>query len=132
MSHFVQCVHDPDLGFSQHRTGLHPGGEDIGLVDGIAELSIGIIAAVGDGIDLGEFWGFHVPVLGADRDVVFEQGPGFGPSIEAFSDQGFLLSQSSVDLAGADGEELPLEGRCQVESLTDPRKPPDQQGPQSE
>lgn len=50
----------------------------------------------------------NIPEVGADGDHMLEEGPGLGGAIEASLEPLFVVSQSAIDLARADGEKLSL------------------------
>ena len=53
---------------------------------------------MGDQIDFGKAWGFDIPGVGFDGDVVFEQGAGLGAAVKPPLELGFPGFESAVDL----------------------------------
>jgi hypothetical protein len=84
---------------------------DIGEVEGLKKLTIAPIAGMGDEVDFGEAGRGDIPVLGADGDVVLEQGAGLGAAVEAAADLPFASLQAAVHGAGTDPAHLPLQSR---------------------
>ena len=75
----LQRLKYPDLGLVEHGLGLGPAARHIGRIEGLAEVPRGNPAIVADKVDLEESGTGIVP-LGerADRDLVFQEGAGFG------------------------------------------------------
>src|SRR2546426_4918474 len=67
-------------------------------------------AAVDHEVDLGEAGNGHVPPIGLERDVVFEQGAGLGAAVQPLADLAAVRGQATIHLARADGQHLPLHG----------------------
>ena len=76
-----------------------------------------------DQIDLCKAGRFDIPVVGLDRDVVFEQGARFGAPVEALLELASLSLQSPIDGRRADQEQLFLHGGRQRHAFDRPRQP---------
>ena len=73
------------------------------------ELALLGVAGVGDQIGFGKAWGFDIPGVGFDGNVVLEQRARFGAPVEAFFQLALFGLESPVDGSGADQEELLLD-----------------------
>jgi len=86
-----------DLTFAHDRSGFHPGRVNVGNVERVNELARGRVSRVRDQIGFGKAWGFDIPGVGFDGDMVFEQGTGFGATVESFFELALLgLSRRSM------------------------------------
>ena len=83
---------------------------DVGQVQRVHELPIAQAAAVGNEVDLGEAGNGHVPPIGLEGDVVFEQGAGLGAAVQPLANLAAVRGQPAIHLARADGQHLPLHG----------------------
>ena len=117
-----------DLAFTHDRSGFHPGGVDVGDVEGVKKISRSRVAGVRDQIDLGKARGLDVPGVGFDRDVMFEQGAGFGVPVEVFFELTLFGPQASVDGGRTDLEQLLLGLGREREALDCPWQPQRQEG----
>ena len=79
---------------------------DIGEVKGLEKFAVGPVARMRDQVHLGKSRGRDIPMLGANGDVMFEQGPGFGAAVEAAPHLALTRLEMAVDGAGADRPEL--------------------------
>src|SRR6516225_9370631 len=79
-------------------------------------------------IDLGEARRLHIPVIRLERDVMFQQGPGLGATVEPTPPLPLLSAQAVIDAARADAQPLPLDLRGEPEAAANPRHPLRQQG----
>src|SRR5215510_1719855 len=72
------------LPFAQDRTGLDPGGVNVGEVQRMAAVSRSPAARMRDQIDFGETRLPNVPAIGFDGNVMLQQGARFGPTVDPF------------------------------------------------
>jgi hypothetical protein len=119
---------DAALMLAEDGARLHPRGVDVGDVEGMQELALGRGAGVTDEIDLREARHGDVPAIGLDGDVVLEQGARLGAAVEAFLELALLGRQPAIDLPGADGEQLALEGGRQAQAAPGAGQPEGPQG----
>ena len=64
---------DPDLSFVADRTCFGPSGADVGDVQGLTEITVGIASIVADQIDLNKTGSSLVPLRKcADRDLMLQ------------------------------------------------------------
>ena len=127
LSDLLQGRLDAGFAATEDGPGLHPRRVDVGHVQRMGELAIGPVAGVGHQVELGEAGGGDVPVVGLQRDVVLEQGPGLGPAIAARRELPLDGRQASVDLARTDGAELLAHGGGEPEAPAGPGQPEGQQ-----
>ena len=96
---------DIGFSFSPDRSLFRPAGGNVHAVQGIGEHSGEGWAAMGDGIGFEETGARFIPLVGFDRDMVSDQGSGFGGRSASF----FILDPSrekeSVDGGRRDLEE---------------------------
>ena len=59
-------------------------------IERVNKLSGSRIARVRDQIGFGKAWGFYIPGVGFDGDVMFEQSAGFGASVESVFELAFF------------------------------------------
>ena len=64
-----------------------------------------------DQVDLREARYLHIPVIGLERDVMFEQGARLGAPVEPPSQLRFVGAQAVIEGASADGQQLTLQLR---------------------
>ncbi len=95
-----------DLAFTHDRSRFHPGRVDVGNIEGVKKISRSRVAGVRDQIDFGKARHLDIPGVGFDRDVMFEQGAGFGAPVEAFFELVLFGLQAPVDGGRADCQEL--------------------------
>ena len=62
-----------------------------------------------------------------ERDVVLQQRAGFGAAIEAAAELALARRQTPIDLLGADGQQLALDGAGQAKVRPRPGQPQGQQ-----
>jgi len=93
----------------------------------VHELPVAQAAAVGDEVDLREAGGGHVPAIGLERDVVFEQTARLGAPVQPRADLAAVRGQAAIDLARADAQQLRLHRRPQVQPAPGPGQPQGQQ-----
>ena len=79
-----------ELAFTHDRPGFHPGGVDVGDIEGVKKVSRSRVAGVRDQIGLGKAWGINIPGVGFDGNLVFEQSAGFGAPVESVLSWRFL------------------------------------------
>ncbi len=127
LSNLLQGRLDAGFAATEDGAGFHPGRVDVGHVQRMGELAIGPVAGVGHQVELGEAGGGHVPVVGLQRDVVLEEGPGLGPAIAARRELPLGRREAPVDLARTDGAELLAHGGGQPEAPARPGQPEGQQ-----
>jgi len=104
-AHLIHGRNDPLLGLSQHGPSLHPGAVDVGLVQRVDEFPLATVSRMGDQIDLGKAGDAHLPAIGLDGDMVFEQRSRLGPPVEVFAKPALLLPQMPVDASRTDRQE---------------------------
>lgn len=71
-AHVFYGVGYPLFAFAHHGARFHPGGVDVGHVEGVEEFPAGTVAGVRDQIDFGEAGGGEVPAVGLDGNVMLE------------------------------------------------------------
>ena len=96
---------------------------DVGNIERVNELPRSRVARVRDQIGFGKAWGFYIPGVGFDGDVMFEQSAGFGASVESVFELAFFGLEPPVDGGGADREQLLLGLGRDSEALLGPREP---------
>ena len=114
-------LENPDLAFAHHGPTFYPGGMNVGDIEGVKELPRTRVAGVRDQIGFGKAWGFDIPGVGFDGDVMFEQSAGFGTSVESLFELAFFALESPVDSGGADREHLLLGLGRDSEALVGPK-----------
>ena len=87
-----------------------PAGVDVGEGDGPDVLPVDGAATVGHGVGLDEAGAGHIPMLGAQGDLLFEQGARLGRATAFRSKLGSHRAQEPVDGRGAHRQELLLDG----------------------
>ena len=119
---------DRALALAEHGGGLDPGGVDVGEVEGVHELALAQAAAMRHEIDLGEAGDGHVPAIGLEGDVMFEQGARLGAPVQPLAELAAVRGQAAIDLPRADREHLLFHGRAQAQPAPRPGQPQRQQG----
>ena len=92
-------------------------------IERVNKLSGSRIARVRDQIGFGIAWGFDIPGVGFDGNVVFEQRARFGAPVESLFQLALFGLESPVDGSGADREELLLNLSQDRQALDGPREP---------
>ena len=98
---------------AEHGPRFDPRRVDIGHVQRMGELAVGPMAGMGHQVQLREARDRHIPVIGLQRDVVLEQGPGLRPPVAAGPEPSLDRAQATIDLARADRPQLLADGRRQ-------------------
>src|SRR6516162_3931014 len=127
-AHVIHGGADRALALAHDGPGLYPTGIDIGEVEGLNKLAIGGVAGMRDEVDLGEARHSDIPVLGLQRDMMFEQGPRFRAPVKASADLPFSLAEVPVDRTGTNTMEMALDVRGDREVLFRPGQPERQEG----
>src|ERR1035438_2186439 len=96
---------------------------NVGQVQRVGELSLSAVARVRDQVDFRKPRLGHIPTVGFYRNVVLEQRPRFGLSVQALLALALLPRQPPVDLPRADAQQLPLRLRAGLVPWANPRHP---------
>ena len=112
-----------DLTFAHYGSSFHPGGVNVGDIERVDELALFGVARVGDQIGFGKAWGFDIPGVGFDGNMVLEQRAGFGAPVETLFQLALLGLEAAVDGSGTDREELLLGWLRDRQALDGPRQP---------
>ena len=113
---------------AQDRPGFHPGGVDVREVQGVGELPVARLPAVGHQVDLGEPGDRAVPPVGPEGNVLLQKGARLRAPVPARCPGPPVGRQPSVHLAGTQAEELGFEGWREPKAGARPRQPERQQG----
>jgi len=106
LRHLFQRCEDDLLALPQHRTSLYPGSVDVGEIKGLEEIPVGGVAGVSDQIDLGKTGDSHLPAVGLDGDLMFEQRARLGPTVEPTLELALPRLQATIDGSRTDGKQL--------------------------
>lgn len=112
---------------AQDRPRLHPGGVDVREVQGVRELPVARVAAVGHQVDLGEAGDGDVPPIGSQRNVLLQERPRLRAPVAPGLAGPPGGRQPSVHLAGTQAEQLRLDRRAEPEAGARPREPEGEQ-----
>lgn len=127
-----QGVPHRDLALAQQGVALRPAAVNIGQVQRVGEFPAGRVARMRHQINLGKPGHLHLPVIGLDRDLVFEQGARSGAAIETPPQPLLAGSQPAVDLTRTDAQPLPLQVGVEAKLFPDPGQPEGDQGFQTD
>ena len=127
LAQLVERLLHAHLAFPQDGAGFHPRRVDVGQVERVQKVAVGAVPGVTDQVDLREARLGHVPVIGLDRNVVFQQRPRFRPAVLAPPDPAFVGGEHAIDLPRADRPHCGFDRGRQREALPRPRQPERQQ-----
>ncbi len=127
LANLLKRLHHEGLALAHDSLSLRPTGVDVGQGEGVDELSLGPIPRVRHQIDLREARLAHLPPSRPDGNLVLEQSPRFGLAVEPSLRLRLVGPEPTVDLAGADPQQLALQPRRDRDALLEPRQPQRQQ-----
>ena len=93
----VDLLEDGGFAFAPDGSLFGPAGGDIDGIEGIGEHAGEGVAAVGDGVGFEEAGAGFIPLVGLDRDLVFEEGAGFGGGAATFFVVDAVGAEDAVD-----------------------------------
>ena len=123
LAHLLQRCTDGPLSLAQHGARLDPGGVDIGEIERVQAVALAHGPAVRDQLDLDETGDGDLPAIDFERDVVLEQGAGFGTAIEVALQGLAAVVEDAIHGAGAHGLETSDGVRGAGEALGGPGEP---------
>ena len=117
----IKRLPHPLLAFAHDRLCFDPRRVDVGHIQRMEELAFGAVAGMRDQVDFGKAGPCHVPALGLQRNVMFQERAGLRAAVEPLGKLALLRLQPPIDLPRTDPAQVLLDRRRQAQSAARPQ-----------
>ena len=123
----VEGLPHAELALAQHRPGFDPGRVNVGDIQRVQKFAVGAVAGMRHQVDLGEAGLLHIPAVGLQRNLVFQQRAGLRAAILPSAQLVLVRAKAPIDLARTDPADLRLDRLGQAHVPPRPRQPEGQE-----